>query len=117
MKGNFRLLFSDKLIRITILLSVVLIISQVILIAVFYSNLPPLIPFLNSQSWGAGRLYAPWVVLSIPAALVLVFVLNNSLGIAFYTKNTLISRILSFNALLFSLLAFLAFIQIIFLVF
>jgi hypothetical protein len=117
MKGNFRLIFADKFIKISILTSIFLILIQVILIVLYLSSLPPLIPLLNSQPWGFSRLYPSQSILLIPPVLVTVFSLNYLLSALFYRNNILISRILVFNSLLFIFLALLAFVQIIFLVF
>ena len=95
----------------------ILIVGELVLIALIYPKLPPLIPFLNSQPWGEARLYPSWTILLVAPSVILVFFINGFLGTAFYNKNTLIARILSFNSLLFALLSFFAFVQIIFLVF
>src|SRR3989344_2269782 len=107
MRGNFSLILSDNIIRISFYSSLAIIILQCILLSVTFNRLPPLIPFLNSQPWGVGRLYESWVV----------FIINNFLSLVYYRANTLASRILSFNAFLFILLGFLAYIQIVLLVF
>lgn len=117
MRDNLKLLFSDNLIKVCISLSLVLTLIQTVLIFIFVSRFPPLIPFLNSQPWGVARLAPAGAVLILPAFLIGILLLNNFLGAAFYKRNTLIARLLSFNSLLFVLLTLLAFIQIIFLEF
>ena len=117
MRDNISLTFRDKLIRITIYICLTLVVVQTVVIGWFFPKLPPLVPFLNSKPWGIERLYPSWVTLLIIPAVLLVFVVNNLLSTVFYKKNTLIARILSFNSFLFILLSFLAFVQIVFLVF
>lgn len=117
MRGNFRLILSDNLIKISFTVSLFLIFLQVLLTVIFINHLPPLIPFLNSKEWGASRLLPSSSIILVPLAFLGVFIVNNFLSGVFYKKNTLISRLLSFNSLLFIFLGILAFIQIIFLVF
>ena len=117
MRGNFSLILSDNIIRISFYSSLIIIIVQCILILITFNRLPPLIPFLNSQPWGIDRLYASNVVFVIPFVLAIVFIINNFLSLIYYKQNTLASRILSFNAFLFIILGFLAYVQIVLLVF
>ena len=117
MSGNLSLILSDNIIKISFYSSLVIIIAQCILILITFNRLPPLIPFLNSQTWGVDRLYTSGVVFIIPFVLAAVFITNTSLSLFYYRGNTLAARILSFNAFLFILLGFLAYIQIVLLVF
>ncbi len=117
MKGSLKTLFSDNSIKLTAIASIFLILFQGILSLVFFQKLPILVPLLNSQPWGVGRLYPSWTVLLICPLLIFTFVVNNLLSAVFYKKNTLVSRVLIFNGFLFVLLATIAFIQILFLVF
>ena len=117
MKSNIKALLSDNLIKIALLVSMALIIGQTVLIAIYYQKFPPLIPFLNSRPWGAERLVPSTLIFLIPAVSMIVYILNNFLAAVFYRKNTLVARILSFNALLLIFLGLLAYIQIVFLVF
>ena len=117
MRGNLNLILSDNIIRISFYSSLIIIILACILILTTFNRLPPLIPFLNSQPWGLHRLYESFVVFVIPFVLAIVFIINNSLSLVYYRRNTLVSRILSFNAFLFIFLGFLAYIQIVLLVF
>ncbi len=117
MKGNLSLILSDNLIRISIYISLTLLISLSLLVLFLFSKLPPLIPLLNSRPWGESRLEPSSSILLIPLILIIVFMLNNFLSAVFYRRNSLISRILSFNALLFITLGLLAIGQISLLVF
>lgn len=117
MRGNLSLILSDNIIKISFYSSLAIIIVQCILILITYNRLPPLVPFLNSEGWGIERLYESSIVFVIPFALSSVFIINNFLSSLYYKENTLASRILSFNAALFIALGFLAYIQIVLLVF
>ena len=117
MRENFSFILSDNIIKISFYSSLTIIIAQCILILITFNRLPPLIPFLNSQTWGIDRLYTSSVVFVIPLVLAAVFIINNFLSLFYYRGNTLAARILSFNAFLFIFLGFLAYIQIVLLVF
>lgn len=117
MKGSLRVVLEDNIIKSSFSAALLLIALQSILVIVFYSNLPPYIPFLNSEIWGEGRLVVKQFILLLVTALLIVFSINNGLVLNLYSKHPLLSRLLSFNTLLFVFLAFLAFIQILLLVF
>jgi len=117
MKDNLRPFINDNFIKISLFSSIVLIIVQVVFIVIFSPSLPPIIPLLNSQPWGVARLYpSSYILFLVPISLI-IFAANNFLSSYFYKKNTLIARILCFNASLFIFLGLLAYIQIILLVF
>ena len=116
MKGSFKLLAQDNLIKVSILISLILIVIQAVLTFFSYQSFPPLIPLLNSQPWGSERLFNSASIFLILPIFLLVFICNNMLSAAFYKTNTLISRVLSFNCLLFIFLGVLAYVQIILLV-
>jgi hypothetical protein len=117
MRGNLNLILSDNIIKLSFYASIIIIIFQIVLILITLNRLPPLIPLLNSQPWGAERLAPSLLVIVIPFILAAVFTINNFLSLIYYKKNTLAARILSFNAFLFIFLGFLAYIQIVLLVF
>ncbi len=117
MRGNLNLILSDNIIKISFYSSLIIIILACVLILTTFNRLPPLIPFLNSQPWGVERLYESFAVFAILPVLAGVFIFNNFLSLIYYKKNTLAARILSFNAFLFIFLGFLAYIQIVLLVF
>ena len=116
MKGNFKLIFSDKITRISIISSFVLILVEIFLVVIFYGKLPPLIPFFNSRPWGEDRLASSQAVFLIPLFSVIIFIVNLFLSGFFYRKNVLISRIIAFTISLFTILGLISFIQIVLLV-
>ncbi len=117
MKGIIRLFLSDNLIKISMIASIGLIVFQSVLMFLFSSGLPPYVPFLNSQPWGEERLFPSYILYFTPLLLLSIFLINNLISARLYKKNTLISRILSFNSLLFIFLGLMAYVQIIFLVY
>lgn len=117
MRNNLKLLFSDNIIKTSFMISIALIMVQSLLVMFFFTKLPPLIPFLNSQPWGETRLYASSIIFLLPTFYLSVFIINYFLSAIYYQKNTLIARTLSFNCLLFMLLGILAFVQILLLVY
>lgn len=117
MRNNFKILLSDSVIKIAFYVSIALIVLQAILTGIFFRNFPPLIPFFNSQPWGEARLIDSWAILLIPIVLFVGFFINNIAASLFYNKHALIARMVIFNGLLFIILGFLAFLQIVLLVF
>lgn len=117
MKDGFNVIISDKILRISIGLSLCFLLIVTALIAVFYQQLPPFIPFFNSMPWGTDRLYTSLVVVFVPLVFLLVLFANTVISIKIYQKHTLFARMVSFNGLLFVVLGFLAYVQILLLVF
>lgn len=117
MRGSIKLVWADNLIRISLLSSLLLMVFLSIVVVVLYSKFPPLIPLINSQPWGESRLVGSQAIFILPLSLFLIFLFNNFLSAFFYKKNTLVSRILSFNSLLLIIIGFIAFVEIFFLVF
>lgn len=117
MRDNFKLLISDTIIRFSIFVSCILILLQIVIVVFFWGKAPPYVPFFNSQPWGEERLVSSGVIPFLPAVLFLVFLLNNVCSGILYKKHTLIARMLSINSFLFVFLGFLAYIQILFLIY
>ena len=117
MKNNFKILLSDFVIKIAFYVAIILIFLQATLTGIFFNDLPPVIPFFNSQPWGEARLFSSWGILFIPVVLILGFCTNTIIASLFYNKHVLIARMITFNGLLFVVLGFLAFLQIVLLVF
>ncbi len=117
MKENFKDLLSDSTIKISLFVSFGLIIFQSLVIFIFYPKFPPLIPIFNSQPWGENRLFYSRGIFLLPVVLLFFLFLNTYISASTYKKNTLLARILSVNSLIFIVLGFLAYLQIILLVF
>lgn len=117
MKENFKNLLSDSTIKISLFTSFGLIIFQTLIILVFYPKFPPLIPIFNSQPWGMDRLFYSRGIFLLPIFLLFFLFLNTYISASSYKRHTLLARVLSVNSLIFIVLGFLAYLQIILLVF
>lgn len=117
MRERIDIFFGDSLIRLSFFLSAPLFIISCIVIIVSYSNLPSLIPFFNSFLWGKERLTPSFFVLFLPAFFFVVFLFNFLFSIFFYQRFTIISRILSINVLFVIFFGFMAYLEILLLVF
>ena len=117
MKGRIKLITRDRFITYTLSVTFIFLIITTVLIIFSFRNLPPLVPVFNSMPWGVSRLYDSRIVLVLPLVLAGVVLLNTLLCVSIYKNFTLLSRIVSFNSLLFCLLATLAYLQILFLIY
>lgn len=117
MKDKFNLLINDKLAKIAIFVSMFFLVPTIILIMFFYEKLPPYIPLFNSMPWGEQRLFSSSINIFFPLVLIGVFLINTFFSAFIYKKYVLASRLLMLNSLLFFMLGFLAYIQILFLIF
>lgn len=110
-------LLKDTITRFCIIVLLLLFIATTVFVVLFYNKFPPYIPFFNSKPWGAERLASPNFIFLLPLLIVIVGVGNMIVSTFIYSRDQLIARIVSINALLFGLLAFLAYLQIVLLVF
>lgn len=117
MKEMISVIGKDNIIKFSLATSLLLFFITALLVFLNYSRLPSYIPFFNSMPWGKYRFGSSQLILLIPAVSLFVILLNTFLSLAIYRKDTLVARILSVNALLFVFFAFLAFLQIVLLVF
>ncbi len=116
MKDNFRLIYLDKSIRYSLLISVLILTILTLVLLFVYTKLPPVIPLFNSLVWGSERLANRLIIFVIPISLILIGVINVILSRVAYKRRALLSRMLSLNLLLVVVLSAVAFIQILFLV-
>lgn len=107
MKKHFRNLKQDRLVLRLFILSFLIIAVNFIVIAIAYTNLPPLLPIYNQFPWGEARL-APTPGILIPPLIALsYFVINVFLSAFSYEKYPLIARILAVTTSLIGLLTLL----------
>ncbi|HRN96331.1 MAG TPA: hypothetical protein PLD54_02710 [Candidatus Levybacteria bacterium] len=116
MKKTINILLSDNIIKMSAGISFTVLLVCTILIAVFYTKLPPYIPFFNSLPWGTQRLFSSIGVIFLPIIFLVIILLNNALSAYLYSQHALMARMVSFNGLLFVILGFLAYVQIVLLV-
>jgi hypothetical protein len=112
-----KLLMKDNVVKVSLSFSFAIFIITCILVAFLYTKFPPYIPLLNSLSWGIERIVPTKTLLFLFPIFLVVISLNFILSTFIYKKNPLLGRIIIFNAFLFSLLAFLAITEVIFLIF
>lgn len=117
MREKLNRLFLDKLIKLSIALSIGIFFIEMILVFVFFPRFSPYIPFFNSMPWGEKRLADSTIIIVLLFVFFVVIIINTILSTLLYGKYLLISRILSITSFLFVFLGFLATLQIIFLVF
>lgn len=92
MKKAFKPIIQDKIIFWSFLVSVLLLLSVGIYIAIVYSQIPPLLPIFNRLSWGYSRLGTK-IELFIPFGIAFLFcVINLFITLAVYNKAVIIGR-------------------------
>jgi hypothetical protein len=106
MKEIYKHINTDKIIRWGMLSAAILFLLHAVLLGIFYTSLPPVVPLYNQMPWGEPRLAAK-IELILPIVITAGFLICNYLLIArLYTTMPLVSRIISVTSLLISLLAF-----------
>lgn len=117
MNDSIKTILSDKGSRYALLAAIFILLFEVGLVILRFTALPPLLPLFNSLSWGDQRLAVREIIFLIPFLLLVIGMVNIILASKAYRKHALLSRMLSYNVLLCSLLSVIALIQILFLVF
>lgn len=117
MKDRIKNFSKDRFVLYSTGAAFIFFVISLILVLFSYSQLPPLVPILNSMPWGIGRLYDSSVILLLPLVMIVVIFVNTTVSLFIYRRFTLLGRIISFNSLLFCLLATLAYLQILFLIY
>jgi hypothetical protein len=74
---------NSRLLRLTIILFV----TQVVLIIWFYNQLPPEIPLYFSRPWGESWLAPSSSIFILPLFSLVTFLLNYFLALFYYQKN------------------------------
>lgn len=115
MKG-FKKLLKDNVARVSLAISTFSVVASTATIAYINSKLPPVIPLLSSMPWGPQRLVDKNYLFMIPVFLTSFLIINIAISLYLYSRYTLLARILTFNNALISILAFLAYVQIMILV-
>ena len=101
-----KLVKADKIIRWGMTFSLILLLFQAGLLAVFYLRLPPVLPLFNQLPWSEDRLGVTYEFL-LPFIITAVFFLFNYVLLRkLYITTPLISRIIGITTLLASLLSF-----------
>lgn len=117
MNGSISYIFKDKSIRYSLVLAGASCALQLLSIGFLYFKLPPVIPFFNSLPWGEARLVPIHVFFMMPFTILAFAVINVFFAATTHSKYALVSRMLSLNILLASILSTIALIQIFLLIF
>ena len=97
---------ADKIIRWGMTFSLALLFLQLVLLGIFFFQLPPLIPLFNQLPWGDVRLGISYEIF-LPLVITIVFFLFNYFLLRkLYITMPLVSRIVGITTLLASLLSF-----------
>lgn len=104
MNGIIKFLSSDRTIWFSILISLSLLFISLVLTALFYRNLPPLLPLFNQLPWGTDRLFTK-LGFFIPTIVTTGIILINAFVTRYiYEKMPIAARMLNVTGLLISLL-------------
>ncbi|CAN5171286.1 hypothetical protein BH11PAT1_BH11PAT1_6900 [soil metagenome] len=107
MKKFINQLASDKIILYGTILCFLILLLSILLVALFYSSLPPYIPLFHQLPWGIERL-GNKIEFFLPSSYVLVMsILNLFLAYKIYEKMPLVSRILTITNILLTIILFL----------
>lgn len=101
--------FNSRFLRLTLILFV----SQIVLIVWFYNQLPPQIPLFFSRPWGQSWLTSPASIFILPLFSLITLLLNYLLALYFYSKKLLLSQLLVIFGFIISLLSTISVLKII----
>jgi hypothetical protein len=96
---------ADKIIRWGMTFSLLLLILQILIIAFFFFQLPPVIPLFNQLPWGDTRLGIKYELFLPLVMVILFFLFNYFLLKKLYLPMPLVSRIIGITTLLSTLLS------------
>jgi len=87
--------------------------SQLIILFIKYTDLPPQIPLFYSEPWGGAQLTTSTSIFFLPLFSFIVLVTNNFLATSFFKSIPLLSKLLVVVSLIFTLYSTIALYQII----
>lgn len=103
-KEEINTLLADRLLKRIIQLIFILLGLNFLFLALWWSKLPPQLPLFYSRPWGEEQLVAKNLFFILPAACFTFIIINLRLASFFFKKEVLLSQILIWSALIFSLL-------------
>lgn len=105
MKKLFKYVKSDKIIRLSMTISLVLLVLETIYICLFFTSLPEVLPLYNQMPWGEARL-GTRIELFLPVVVTFLFLIFNFFLLnKLYERMPLMSRILSITTILITALS------------
>lgn len=106
MNGLTKYIKTDKILKLSIVVSGILLITEIIYTGFFFFSLPPFIPLFNQLPWGEARLGSRWQIF-LPILITCGFLITNIFLINYlYEKMPLVSRIIGITTLLITVLSF-----------
>ncbi|MBI3955423.1 hypothetical protein HY338_03185 [Candidatus Gottesmanbacteria bacterium] len=116
MKLKIKNLFQDKLVQKISKFFIIILGIFLIIIIWKWKSLPPELPLFYSLPRGNLQLGTPFLLLLIPVFSILVFVVNLILSALFYSEEILIAKLLTISGFVVTILFFITFIKIVFIV-
>lgn len=104
MKEFFKDILNDNVTKFGFLTSIIFIPFGLIIVLLFYKNLPPFIPTFNQLPWGEQRLGNTYTIFAPLLIALIIFISNITAASFMYKKIPIASRMLSITSLLSSLL-------------
>ncbi len=103
MKKIINTLLLDKIIRLDLIVSTILLFGTLLFVIISYRKLPPYLPLFNQMPWGDERL-GQRIEVFIPLLLAAAICMGNTiLSYYLYQKMPLVSRMLSIASFIISL--------------
>lgn len=105
MKKIFKYIKTDKIIRLSMSISVILLVMETLYIGIFFLSLPQFLPLFNQLPWGEGRLGSRLEIF-LPVLVTFFFLIFNFFLLnKLYEHMPLMSRILSITTVLITALS------------
>jgi hypothetical protein len=105
MKKIFKYVKSDKIIRLSMSISLALLLVETIYVGLFFMQLPQYLPLFNQMPWGEERLGSRLEIF-LPIVVTLLFLIFNFFLLnKLYERMPLMSRILSITTILITALS------------
>lgn len=110
------LIRTNWLIQVSHKFVALLAVVSIIMIAVYWKMLPPLVPLWYSRPWGSDQLAPPIFLFFLPISSVTIHLINLAFAMYVTTEYLVFTQSLFLSSLIVSLLSFIAVIKIIFLI-
>lgn len=116
-KRGILLIWGEKTLRLIIYFNLLLIFINFLVFGLFWSFLPPEVPLFYSHPWGKEQLAQPAWLIILAAGSFFIFLLNNLAAIYFIRQEKLLSQVLVATSFTAAIIATIALIKIISLIY
>ena len=106
-------LWLKKNILRAMLISIITALTQIILIVLFFSQLPPKVPLFYSRPWGNTQLADPLHLFFLPGSSILVLIINSIVAAMYIDHEEFYSYCLSWVSSIFSIFCLITLVKII----